>query len=293
MLAIKLIPNLSLWRIDVNCLIAFKIGCVHWNLNASLCLVRVLIVTLKVMKYLPLKTNTQNRERRDNLIKPKQKTRTDKNHWERNAENEGISCKIEVLNASRKEQRSQNRYKWADRISPFRLHNMCNWWFQFHLETEKSILWCVSIMEPCTFFVHCKADRIKFLVLSVSANKLIGLSEELKVLFCKSVSVDVSCSFIYDTKQTEIKQTSHAPERFWLTSAHLTPQTQRQRCQKLSYFKSANGLMTHRPSRLPIHHKKIFWSVSKANFSLLRWFTLKKSRETIATIGTDLGSLLH
>lgn len=131
-------------------------------------------------------------------------------------------------------------------------------------------------MEPCTFFVHWKTDRIKFLVLSISANKLIGLSEELKVLFCESVSVDVSYSFIYDTKQTEIKQTSHAPERFWLTSAHLTPRTQRQRCQELSYFKSANGLMTHRPSRLPIDHKKVFLISFKSEFLFAKMIPFKE-----------------
>lgn len=71
----------------------------------------------------------------------------------------------------------------------------------------------LSIVRP--FCVNQrKPDRVKFLVLSILANKLIDQSEELEVLFCESFSVQLCYSLVYATKQTEIKQTSHAPKDF-------------------------------------------------------------------------------
>lgn len=69
----------------------------------------------------------------------------------------------------------------------------------------------LSIVRP--FYVNQrKPDRVKFLVLSILANKLIDQSEELEVLFCERFSVQLCYSFVYATKQKEIKQTSHAPK---------------------------------------------------------------------------------
>lgn len=58
----------------------------------------------------------------------------------------------------------------------------------------------LSIVRP--FCVNQrKPDRVKFLVLSILANKLIDQSEELEVLFCESFSVQLCYSFVYATKQ--------------------------------------------------------------------------------------------
>lgn len=80
------------------------------------------------------------------------------------------------------------------------------------METERFLHGSQLRMHSAAISEHRIASSS--LVLSILANKLIDQSEELEVLFCESVSMHLCYTFVYDTKQTEIKQASHAPKFF-------------------------------------------------------------------------------